>query len=180
MGKWVLFIVGIVVGAVGVFAWFVWMQMRNTAGPDDDLMFAEKNFFEFQDMSVYISGTLTGEGLGYPNNTYAISCIHDKGDCWIASVEQIGPKHVGRMDNPYSIPITKWDKNEIVASEEPSMFACVRTILTINRFSKEALLVYMPVNQTKPDCAKSESKIRKYTIEDSIGWKRLNARLRGF
>jgi|SRR5215469_6167576 len=56
---------------------------------DDDIVFAAKNFVDLPYYgSVAISGTLTGDGVGYKNNTISI---------YIAYVEQIGPNQIGRL-----------------------------------------------------------------------------------
>jgi hypothetical protein len=34
--------------------------------------------------------------------------------------------------------------------------------------------VQQPINQTRPECLKSDTKTHKYTVEDFIGWKRMN------
>jgi hypothetical protein len=71
-------------------------------------------------------------------------------------------------------PITKWTQYEVVAAKEPGCFGCSSVTITITRKSERALWVEQPINQTKPECLKSETKIYKYTVEDSIGWKRIN------
>jgi len=38
---------------------------------------------------VYVAGTLTGEGVGYPNNSVAITCYKDGMECLTISVDQI-------------------------------------------------------------------------------------------
>lgn len=174
--KAILFVFGFVIGTLFGAGIFIYRDLTKAPPSETDILFAQKNYYDFQEMAVNISGTLTGDGLAYPNNTYAISCLREKGDCWVASVEQIGSGQVGRMDNPYWIPITKWDQSEVVAQEEENTFSCARTVLTIDRLSKAALVVFLPINQTSPNCAKAETKIRKYSIEDSPGWKRLTSK----
>ncbi|MGA8171116.1 MAG: hypothetical protein WB816_09870 [Methylocystis sp.] len=46
-------------------------------GSDDNIMFDNKHFHDFGS-SVGISGTLTGDGLAYKNNTYSILCVKDR------------------------------------------------------------------------------------------------------
>ncbi len=67
---------------------------------------------------VNISGTLTGDGVGYPNNTNNITCHKDLGICLVSSVEQIGFNQVGRLDSPTSYDIKKWDSDEIIAPDD--------------------------------------------------------------
>ena len=62
----------------------IYLQQRNKdtgeiAGREMSIVFAKKNYYETPDL-VTVSGTLTGEGLGYPNNTYSIACFQDRKD----------------------------------------------------------------------------------------------------
>ena len=92
------------------------------------------------------------------------------------SIEQIGDHQIGRIDCVSIYPITKWNAYEITAAEELSDYGCSRTTITITRKSQNALWVEEPVNQTRPQCLKSYGKVRKFTIEDSLGWKRVNGK----
>jgi hypothetical protein len=121
---------------------------------------------------VTVSGTLTGEGLGYPNNTYSIACFQDRKECWMTSVEAIGGLQIGRMDSPYAYDIRKWSPYEVIAGDDGT-FGCFKTTITIDRQSQQVLWVEEPVNQTRVMCGKSENKIRKYTIENSPGWEKI-------
>jgi hypothetical protein len=110
VGKLALFICGLLLGAVGAFGALVYLEARKSA-QDDQLLFAEKNFYDTKEKQlgefgyVGISGTLTGKGLGYPNNTYAVSCIGAYKACFVAYAEQIGHDQIGRMENPSAYPI---------------------------------------------------------------------------
>jgi hypothetical protein len=83
-------------------------------------VFALKNFYDIG-QAVGILGTLTGKGLAYPNNTYAVSCYGEYKACFVAYVEQIGHNQIGRMENPLAYPIVKWTEDEVIAQEEPSL-----------------------------------------------------------
>jgi hypothetical protein len=64
----------------------------------DDIVFAGKTFVDLPDYgSITISGTLTGDGIGYKNNTIRVSCYKDRRECYIASVEQIGHNQIGSL-----------------------------------------------------------------------------------
>jgi len=144
--------------------------------PDDQIVFAPKNSYDSKQSGkfgpVAISGTLTGNGLGYPNNTYAVSCSKEWKACFIAYVEQIGHNQIGRIQNPYSYPIVKWNDYEVIAQEEPSLFGCFRVTITIDRKSEALLWLEEPINQTKPNCKNAGTNIRKFSIEDSPAWRR--------
>ncbi len=59
-------------------------------------------------------------------------------------------------------------------TEEPGDYSCSKTTITIVRKSQTVLWVQEPNHQAKPACQKSDTKIHKWTIEDSLGWKRIN------
>jgi len=145
------------------------------AASDDDIAFAPKNFAD-QGEFVGVSGTLTGSDIAYKNNSYAIACFKDRNECLVTSIEQIGPNRIGRLQYPYGYPIVIWTPAQIVASEEASTFGCSKVTITITRKTETALWVEEAINQTTPQCMNSDGKIRKYTIEQSIGSKRLNGK----
>lgn len=151
------------------------MWINNAQCADDDIVFAPKNFAD-TDMAVGISGTLTGDGLAYKNNTRSIFCIKDRGECLIASIEQIGDHQIGRLDYPYAMPITRWTASEIVAADEPSDWSCIRTTIFLQRKTQTALWVQEPTNTAKPQCKTADSNARHWKIEDSLGWKRIHSK----
>jgi hypothetical protein len=164
-----LFICGLVVGALGAFA-FVTYRDINRKKATDNIIFPMKVFSD-QDATVVISGTLTGKELAYPNNSYLIICTKDEQQCLTTYVQQIGHNQMGRIEIPNSIPIRKWDAKEIVAADEVFDFTCSKTTITLSRQTQTALWVEEPVNQTRPACSRADTEIHKYTIEDSPGWK---------
>jgi hypothetical protein len=183
--KWALFLCGLVVGAVGVFAGMLYLQNRNRTADDDQIMLAEKNYYDSGDNSTYpmvvMSGTLTAQGntppgqrLAYPNNTHSIACEKAQQTCMVSSIEQIGPKQMGRMDGPWPYPIKKWDAYQIVAGDDaPGNLTCVKETITIERKLQKLLWVEEPIKQTTPLCEDADSTVKKYTLEDSPGWRKL-------
>jgi hypothetical protein len=81
---------------------------------EDEIKFDSKHFID-SPLAVGISGTLTGEGIASKNNTYSLWCNKERGECFIASIEQIGRNLMGRLDYAYTYSITKWDAYEVVA-----------------------------------------------------------------
>ncbi|GAC1550128.1 MAG: hypothetical protein NVS2B5_05800 [Beijerinckiaceae bacterium] len=157
--------------AAAVFFW----KMSAIGASGDEILFDERHFFDTGEY-VAVSGTLTGGHIAYPNNTYAIACFKDRGECWVTSIEQIGLNQIGRLENPYPIPVTRWDETEIVASEGTSQFGCATTTVTILRKQLMAVWVEETMNQTRPECVRSAGAVRKFTIEDSPGYKKLHGR----
>jgi hypothetical protein len=179
--KWLFLVCGIVLGAIGVESALTFLRLPEAvADQDDQIIFGEKVFYDSEaatiggTATVTIAGTLTGPHLGYPNNTYNITCYRDQRQCIVASIEQIGHNQVGTMYAPLSYPIVEWSPDKIVAKYDAKLTGCYTTTITIDRRQKSALWVEEPVNQTEPFCKNTDTNINKYTIEDSPGWKRLN------
>src|SRR3954447_15363900 len=99
--KWVLLVVSLLVGFLGGVAGILYLQQGNKDTGETSIVFAKKLYYETPAV-VMVSGTLTGEGLAYPNNTYSIACFQDRKECWATSVQAIGGQQIGRMDAPYS------------------------------------------------------------------------------
>jgi len=161
---------------------FLLYEQSHTNRTDDGILFSGKVFYDSGDTASYptivISGTLTGTGLLYPNNTRVISCEQQINFCSVSSVDQIGPNQIGRMDAPLPYPIKKWDEHEVIATDDDAtVILCYRTTITIDRKQKTLLWVEEPINQTRPSCKNAETTIRKYSIEDSPGWKRMRETL---
>jgi hypothetical protein len=170
-----LFVVGIFIGAAGGFAGGVYLFSQK---PDQEIVFAKKSFWDHKpavigEGYVSFSGTVTGAGVGYPNNTYSYTCFEDRKECWSSYIEQIGGNQIGRMDAPTPHPIVRWTPNEIVAIDEASASTCVKLTMTIDRRREQVLLLQEPVNQTKPICKDADTKTYKWTIEDSPGWQKI-------
>jgi len=167
--KWIIFACGLIVGAALAFATTMAQHTQvDTPSRDNTIIFPQKLFSDLGDASVSISGTLTGEDLGYPNNQYVIACFRDRQECWSNYVEQIGHNQVGRLVTPVSFRITEWNASEVVAGGDS---ICQKTTITLSRKSETALWVEEPINQTRPECKMGHTTIQKFTIEDSPGWK---------
>jgi hypothetical protein len=141
---------------------------------NDDITFAPKAFYDGATSAfdyVYVAGTLTGEGLAYKNNTFAIACYKDRMECETISVDQIGNNQIGRLDAPTPYPVTKWDASEVVASGPGDLNQCKRVTISIGRKTQAALWVEEPTNQSTLACKNSENKIYKWTLEDPPTWK---------
>lgn len=135
------------------------------------IKFAPKMFSDGPEV-IEVSGTLTGAGVGYPNNTNVVTCWKDRKECSVVSVEA-DREFVSRVTGPAFYPIVSWSDSEVVAQEEAAYSSsCSRTTITIARKRGMVLWVQEPINQTKTWCAKSETKVLKFTIEDPPHYKR--------
>jgi len=143
--------------------------------PEQQIIFAAKAFYDNASTTgsgiVYIAGTLTGEDLGYKNNTTAVVCYADRMECLTYSTEQIGPNQIGRLDMPISYPVIRWNSDEIVASGQGDLVNCNKVTISIVRKSETAVWVTEPINQSRAECKNSNTKIMKWSIEDSPAWK---------
>jgi hypothetical protein len=172
--RWVIFLCGLLIGSGGTFAATRLETPKGNPLDGSLIVFAAKFFADgkkwHQDEFVTISGTLTGDGMAYPNNTYNVGCYRDRNECVVASVEQIGRNQIGRMEVPLIFPIIKWGEYEIVAADEPSEIQCAKATITIERDEGSLLWVEEPINQTRPFCKYADTKLVKYTMESSPAW----------
>ena len=65
---------------------------------------------------------------------------------------------------------------EVVAGDDGALPACVKTMITIRRETKELFWAEEPVNQTHWLCKDAETKTRKRWIDDSPAQKKMKAR----
>jgi hypothetical protein len=142
---------------------------------DDDIFFSRKVFSDAGD-EVSIAGTVTGEGIGYPNNSTRITCIRARNECAVVSVEQIGFNQIGSIQIPFYLPITRWTDQEIIAGEMPPFAGCERTTIFITRKTQTVLWVQEPANQGYAFCEHSDSRVQRWTVEDSPGAKRFSVK----
>jgi hypothetical protein len=144
-----------------------------------DILFPRKAFSWFAPSSsyanVYVAGTLTGESVGYKNNTTVVSCDRSRMECVTYAMRQIGPNQVGRVESPLIYPVITWTEDEVVASGDADAFHCRKLTISIVRRSEVALWVEEPINQASATCKDADTRLLKWTIEDSPGWKKLNA-----
>jgi hypothetical protein len=155
-----------------------WLLIRHPPhrefASDEDIAFDRKVYFDSGE-TVSISGTLSGAGLGYKNNTTNITCSKDRGECLITRIEQIGPHQIGRVDSPDTYKITKWDNFEIVSVDDSGLpTPCAKITVSVERKSETALWVREPINQAHAFCKNADTKIYKWTIEDSLFWQRMD------
>jgi hypothetical protein len=146
-------------------------QAHGVAALDGDIVFAAKAFFDNGDVSVEISGTLTGKDVPYKNNTVSVSCYKDRHECVTYSIEQIGPNQIGRLMGPTIYPIATWNDHQVIATEDATVVDCRKTTIVLERKSQSAVWVEEPINQARAICKDSTTKVYKWAIEDPPAWK---------
>ena len=149
---------------------FIAIGCKRDEQVDQQIVFAAKAYYDSGEY-LYIAGTLTGEGVYYKNNTLAVTCYKERMECLTYTVEQIGPNQVGRLDSPTSYPVTKWDEYEIVATGNADAVGCRKDTISIVRKSETAVWVQEPINQSQAACIKADTRVLKWTIENSPKWK---------
>jgi hypothetical protein len=160
----------------GLVALFALTILGCSPLPDDTdkIIFAPKSFHDSATIGlegyVYASGTLTAPGLAYENNTVALSCASDRMECLMVSIDQIGPRQVGRLESPKIYRVVKWTESEIVAEEDSTLVDCRKTTISIVRKTEIVVGVEEPINQTAATCLNAKTDILKWTIEDPF-WK---------
>lgn len=133
---------------------------------DNNYMFPESNNFK----SVYVAGTLTGDGND-GNNTTSLTCYKDSMECLVSAIHGISESscQLGRLDAVQRFPIVKWDDYVIIATDETpyDTFSCFKTTINIDRKSEVVEWVQEPINQSQLSCKDiSDNKVYKWTIED--------------
>jgi hypothetical protein len=155
-----------------VAASIVVLTISSPAAASDKIHFDSKSFYDHGqrsglDGSVYVAGTLTGEGRAYPNNSVSVTCVKDRGECLVVEVEQIGPNQIGRITSPAIYPIVRWNAHEVIATDFLDIMHCRRVIISIERKAQVATWIEQQDPQANPvDCRNAETRRFKWTIED--------------
>jgi hypothetical protein len=137
--------------------------------------------FVGSDDFIYVTGTLTGEGVDHKNNLVQVACYKSDMRCLVFHVEQIGDNQLGDVYWPLAFPISRWEPLLVVAaSDEDSLrgylTGCIRSTVNLGRESSHqkvsAEFVGEPINQAEKICQNTPNVVRKWTIEESDYWKR--------
>ena len=166
------FVLGVVLGGTAVW----WAFHAPLVGRSGDEAWALPNF-DYQELApfiardtndeaVYITGTLMGNHVGYPVNTWNIRCFKNENRCEVASVNEIGRRQLGSI-NLFDWPIVSWTpKNIVVQDEVGPNVACARTTITINRQNKTVQYMSVPENAERDDCKQARKLLGPAQVED--------------
>jgi len=150
--------------------------IKSTKNIPQSCIFARKVFYA-EKSTVYVSGTLTGNGVGYKNSTTAITCSKQTKKCLINTIFEIRPPksvcQLSRLGSPSSMSIVKWNDHVITATDTDfyDTYSCVKTTINIDLGSKEVLWIQEPINQSALGCKDiKDPKIYKWTIENPAYW----------
>jgi hypothetical protein len=144
------------------------------AAAEEPIKFAPRMFADGPEY-IEVSGTLSGEGIWFPNNTYVINCDKAARECQATAVNA-DKNYISRVTGPERYPIVSWTETEVVAQEEPISSHCSKTTIRIARKRSTVLWVQQPINQTQTWCAKSETRVLKFTIEDPAYWRAMKGK----
>jgi hypothetical protein len=149
---------------------------------DRDILFSRKEFVWGQSVpgqeTVLVAGTLSGEGVGFRNNSVLLYCEQVTMDCWIIDIAQVGPNQVGPMIMR-SYQVTQWDTERVVANSANLVLPrCRRETISIVKASETVVWVQEPINQSDADCLRADTGLYKWTIEDPPQWKAILERTR--
>jgi hypothetical protein len=150
----------------------VGLSQRGAA--EELIKFAPKMFADGPE-NLEVSGTLSGDGIWYPNNTYVITCDKDRKECLTTAVHA-DKNYISRVTGPDRYPITSWTDTEIVAQEDVISSHCSRTTIRIARKRSTVFWVQEPINQTQTWCAKAETRVLKFTIEDPAHYRGMRSK----
>jgi hypothetical protein len=143
---------------------------------NQDIVFGKKVYYDSGqttgDGFVYITGSLTGDGVAYKNNTVMVACYKDRKECLFSSIGQIGHNQIGRLDWPTEYPITTWNPYEVIATGNYAV-NCRKVTISVVRKTETAVWVEEPINQARAECKDANTKLYKWTIEDSRFWNSL-------
>ncbi len=97
MGSIARALVLLVLGGLG--GWFA-HSIHASIDPKPTVYIFDDKRFTDSGSFVYAAGSRTGQGVSYPDNTWAVGCYQDKNECWTAWVEGISKDscQIGRME----------------------------------------------------------------------------------
>jgi hypothetical protein len=135
-----------------------------------DIIFGKKTFVDNPEILggfVSISGTVTGDGLAYKNNTVNIFCYRDRMECWAVKIDQTGPNQIGSLRAPNLFLIATWNADEVVADNGMN---CPRITVILDRKAQTASWIRGVINASDDlgdnPCTYPDKQIYKWTIED--------------
>jgi hypothetical protein len=171
---WRLAIVSFVAGVISSFLAFSFFGTNVHTAPTQNIIFPDKNFVGDKndplfDQFVGVSGTLTGEGVGYPNNAVNVACYKDDSHCYVTEVDQIGPNQIGDLYPPDVFDIATWNAFLVSATYKGE---CFRTTINIDRNSTATEWVQEPINQSSIQCKDADNKLYKWTVDAPPLWKK--------
>jgi hypothetical protein len=144
------------------------------AADSPTILFPMKTFADAGHM-VHVEGTLSGDGVGYPSNTSALTCYQERRECEMVVVSAAGLQ-VFSLGIPEAFTVRVWEPDRIVAdlaapcgNPPNAVFArewqaSTSETLIIDRKLETAELSVHPCN---------EAKLYHWTIENPPFWQKM-------
>jgi hypothetical protein len=148
---------------------------KNKQIDKDDIVFGLKVFTisgSHNNKILSATGTWTGDGIAYKNNSSRIICYQKEHVCTLQSVEQIGEKQVSNIDFPTYYDLKKWESDLIIATLQNEL-GCLNSTITILPKIETAVLSTDYYEYNKENCKTADKKSYKWTLEDSLFWQRM-------
>lgn len=137
---------------------------------DQPILFGQKRFNDLPGDAIFVSGTLTGKGVGFPNNTYGIYCSRPEMQCVVVDVVQVGPNQVGDLSVPLIYEVTSWNDDMVVAFTMDAI-GCRRETVSLLRKAESVSWVQELDKNAVEACEGVDRSTYRWTIEDAPGWK---------
>jgi len=159
---------------------FLASAISPTSAEEDSIpkrvLFNQKLFTDMGD-TVHVEGQITGEGIGYKVNRYAMTCYRDRSECILTHVDTQGWQAFS-IGPPLFFEILKWDKDLIVADlpglKMPSGHPCGGnpggSTWYIHRDTQ-----ITAIQENFCNLVTGERGFHEYTIEDDPFWHRAGA-----
>jgi hypothetical protein len=147
-------------GIVGAILVAIKMGAFNPYSKDQPWALPGFEYFEFGKDNIFITGTLKGEHVGYPFNTWSIKCFKNENRCEVSNVSEIGNNQLGEIDS-FDWPIISWTDAVVVLQDDNSSndTSCARATITINREGKSVAYTSVPINSGKSYCKHFEPSV---------------------
>ena len=134
---------------------------RALAQEQPTVIFPAKTFYDSGKI-VHIEGTLTGEGIGYPNNHTVLTCYQARAGCDATQIDSQGMQ-VFSTNIPVPYDVRVWSPDRILADARLLCDDGVETWI-IDRHKQTAELSEHPCK---------DPKTYHWMVEDSSYWKKL-------
>jgi len=176
------FLIGVTAGGALVGGLVFWHPFRKSTPIDNQITFTDYQFSDNKlstDGWIQISGSLNNPKLSEKdedqanNNTLTIQCTQRNLKCNVARIEQIGNNQVNEISID-EFSISSWTQNKVIATDyEGDDSTCVKNEIVIERASQKSFYISTPIHTSRPNCINAETKINKFTIENSKVWRYL-------
>lgn len=153
---------GVLLVSIGVAAGYAAAVLTRHRQPMMYVFDSLKNFTALPGY-VYVSGTLTGDGIDHRYNTVQVTCYRDRKVCLTNGIDGISNDmcQMSRLDSPAELAVDRWDENEVEANGATGL--CFKTTIVINFNTEVALWVEEPANKYDTNCPNAQT--HRWTIE---------------